>query len=209
MLNAATAAPPSGDRITELLLFGGACQGCDGRGASSDYLRDSVEVSRADESLMLHAAIAVTLPRKFQFLQTRVCRHSRLFIIQRQIKHAKVESVETGESDELEFVTHLRQLLLEARNRFRAQFLPPVERRRAVVSQRLGRMLGVYRLSEFARFIQIRLRSLTPEQIGVRRVRQRPRNRLIQSTAHAEEPFHRPLAGDERMIALVNIAGQQ
>src|SRR5262249_57511197 len=157
-----------------------------GEGATTRMqLLKCVNITEAAERVGLRSGVPIPPPGKSKYYPAKAGRPSRLFITQRQIKHAQVEGVETGECDELEFVAHLRQLLLEVRNRISAQLLPPVERRRAVVSQRLARVFGMYCLGEFARFFQIRFRSLTPEKIGIRRVCQRSRNRLIQSAAHS------------------------
>ncbi|CPM55675.1 Uncharacterised protein [Bordetella pertussis] len=52
-------------------------------------------------------------------------------------------------------------------------------------------------------------RGFAPDQVGIRRVGQAARNRLVQAGAGAEEAFHRALAGDERAIVLIHVAGHQ
>src|SRR5580704_18715123 len=58
---------------------------------------------------------------------------------------------------------------------------------------------------------QIGFARLPPQEIGVRRVSEAARNRVFNTEprADAEKPFRGALAGDERAIAFVDVAGQQ
>ena len=67
----------------------------------------------------------------------------------------------------------------------------------------------VHLFGKAARLIEIGRRGLTPQKIGVRRVGDGPRNRHVETAVDREKALRSPLAGDERMIALVDVAGQQ
>ena len=64
-------------------------------------------------------------------------------------------------------------------------------------------------IREAARLADVRRGRLHPEQIGVGRVRNRARGRRIDAAFDHEEAFRRALAGEEWMIAFVDVAGQQ
>ena len=53
------------------------------------------------------------------------------------------------------------------------------------------------------------LRSFAPDHIGIGRVTQRARDRLLNPGAHPEEPFRRAFTSEKRMIALIHIARQE
>jgi hypothetical protein len=65
--------------------------------------------------------------------------------------------MESGQCDELEFVSHGPQLVLESSDGQIVQFLSPVERRGAIVSQKLAREALMDRLRKPASLLQIRL----------------------------------------------------
>ncbi len=67
----------------------------------------------------------------------------------------------------------------------------------------------MHSLGELPRFLDVRRRRLAPEHIRVRRVRDRARRGHLQTVADAIEPFGGPLAGDVRVIALIDVAGDQ
>ena len=62
---------------------------------------------------------------------------------------------------------------------------------------------------ENPRLLQVRLRSLPPHEIGIRRVVEAPGDARLDAAAHPEEAFRRPVAFDERMVPLVDIGGKQ
>src|SRR5207302_8352328 len=103
--------------------------------------------------------------------------------------------------DELELVAHGPKLPLEACNRCVVQGFFPVEGWRAVVGQHLVRILCQHAFGKLSCFLQIRLRGFTPDQVGVWRVRDTPRDCGFYATTDVEEAFCRALAGDEFPIA--------
>ena len=65
------------------------------------------------------------------------------------------------------------------------------------------------RLGELARLLEVRRRRLAPDQVGVRRVGEPARDRRLDARADAVEALRRALAGEERAVALVDVAGEQ
>ena len=97
----------------ELLLFGGAFQR--GRRAfpASDYLRHLIEITSADLALVFGRGVTVGLGRELRLLQFRIRLHSSIATALRELKHAVIERVETGQGNELEFVAHRPQFTLK------------------------------------------------------------------------------------------------
>src|ERR1051326_1938608 len=127
-------------------------------------MSDRVEITGADEGLMLHCAIvAAGLVLEFTRLKFRICAHPRLAISLRELKHREVQRVKSGEGNELKLVTHQRELFLKLRNRSVVEFLLPVERRRTVVRQQLARILLVDRVSESTRVLHVWFRRFAPD----------------------------------------------
>ena len=126
-----------------------------------------------------------------------------------EIEHRVADSVEAGERHELEPVAHRGELLLERRDRPVVEVLLPVERRRAVVGEELARVLRVDGLGELRGLVEVGRRRLAPEEVGVRRVRERARDRRLDAGLDAEEPLGRALAGEELAVALVDVAREQ
>ncbi len=62
---------------------------------------------------------------------------------------------------------------------------------------------------ELAGVFQVGRGRFAPDQVGVRRVGQAAGNGLVDAGAGAEEAFHRALAGDERTIVFIDVAGDQ
>src|SRR5262249_1096687 len=71
------------------------------------------------------------------------------------------------------------------------------------------RELGLDRLGELPRLGQVRRGCLHPEQVGVGRVGQPAGDRGGHAVAHPEEALRGSLAGHERPVALVHVAGDQ
>ena len=65
------------------------------------------------------------------------------------------------------------------------------------------------RLGELARLGQVRRGGLAPDQVGVRRVGEAARDRGLDAALDAEEALGRALAGQERAVALVDVARQE
>src|SRR5277367_7146566 len=134
---------------------------------------------------------------EFLFLQAAVGGHAVLPVIARQLKHGKIQRVESRERDELEFVTHSAEFTLEFRDGGVIEILAPVEGRRAIVSQHFVRIPGMYRFGELARFAEMRPGGFAPHQIGIRRVREASGDCGAQTAANLEESFRSALAGEE------------
>src|SRR5205823_12126193 len=100
-----------------------------------------------------------------------------------ELEHRRVEGVEARERDEEEAVAPLAQRVLERRDLVVLEMLPPVERRRAVVGERLAREALVYRLGELPRLAEIGGRGLEPDEVGVRRVRESARDGCLDPVA--------------------------
>ena len=118
--------------------------------------------------------------------------------------------MEAGQRDELELVAHRAELALELGDRGVVELRLPVERRRAVVGQQLARELRVDRLGELLGLGEVRARRFRT-RAGRRRERRPGRGRWPTSRPprHAVEAFGRALAGEERPVARVDVAGQQ
>ena len=65
------------------------------------------------------------------------------------------------------------------------------------------------RLGERARLVEVGRRGLAPEQVGVRRVGQAARDRRLEAAARCGRSPRRALAGEERPVALVDVAREQ
>src|SRR5690606_35134 len=103
----------SGEGLLELLLLGRPRQGRGGRLPAFDRLRDGVEVTRADLSLVLDRGEPQFCRREFLLLQLHEGAHLATCVAMRQFEHAVVERVEARQRDELEAVTHGTELALE------------------------------------------------------------------------------------------------
>src|SRR6266436_221398 len=84
------------------------------RMAAGDDLCNFIEIAGSYEALVRDRAITKFLGCEFFLLQSRVCSHACLRVAARQVEHAHVQRVESRERHELEFVTQLAKLLLEA-----------------------------------------------------------------------------------------------
>ena len=126
-----------------------------------------------------------------------------------QLEHGVVERVEAGQRDELEPVAHGRELLAELRDRRLVQVRAPVERRRAVVGQQLVRVLALDRLGELAGHVEVGRGGLHPDQVRVRRVGQPAGDARLDPVPHPVEPLRGARPGEERLVPLVHVRGQQ
>jgi len=66
-------------------------------------------------------------PFEFGLLELGIAVHPALRVVARQVEHAVVQRVESGQRDELELVAHRAKLALEASERDFVQVPPPVE----------------------------------------------------------------------------------
>src|SRR5262249_40988120 len=111
----------------KLRFLGRAGQRGSGRSAAGYRLRYGVEITCADEGLVLDGAVtAIGFGGEFRLLQARVSGHAVFAVIPSEVEHAEVERVEPGQRDELEFVANPPQLRLEAGDGLGVQFLLPV-----------------------------------------------------------------------------------
>src|SRR5579863_2517471 len=157
--------------LMELRNLGRTGQGGRRRLASGDHLSHLVKVACADLALVPGSRVAILLERKFGLLQFGVSSHAMLIIAQCQFEHAVIERVEPCQRDELEFITHLCQFVLEAGNGFMVKFLAPVERGRAVIGKHFARKLLVNLVRKTLRLFEIGFSSLAPDQVAIRRIR--------------------------------------
>src|ERR1700722_16349275 len=121
-------------RFLELGGFGGTGERGGGSRTAGDGLLHGVEITGADEALMLRGGVAeFLLAGELFFLQTAVGGHAVLFVIARQLEHGKIDRVESRQGDELELVAHRAEFALEFRDRDVVEIFAPVEGRRAIV----------------------------------------------------------------------------
>ena len=64
-------------------------------------------------------------------------------------------------------------------------------------------------LGKVAGILQVRLAGLAPHQVGIRCVGQTPRDGLVQTRLGAEEAFDGTLAGQEGLVVVIHIGGDQ
>src|SRR4029077_11131455 len=135
-----------------------------------------------------------------RLLQFGIGRHTALAVLVRQLEHRKIEAVETGQSDELEPIAHLRDITLEVEELIWRQLLAPVEARRAVVGQDLAGKLAVDRIGKTLRLGEVGFACLPPQEIGIGRIGEAARNRVFDAEpwADSEEALRGALVTDER-----------
>src|SRR6478672_9418005 len=96
----------TGRRAGELLALGTAGHGAGGELPGRDRILHRVEISRADEGLVLGGAIAGALLCKFALLELRVAVHALVAVGAGELEHRQVERVPARERDELEAIAH-------------------------------------------------------------------------------------------------------
>src|SRR6516162_3605302 len=122
----------------ELLFLGAAGERRNGGVAAAHRLGDRIEVAGANFALVLDGAVAGGLGGELGLLQLDVGGHLLRLVAARQLEHRVVECVESGERDELEAITHRRELALELRDGGVVELSLPVEGGRAVVGEELA-----------------------------------------------------------------------
>ena len=65
------------------------------------------------------------------------------------------------------------------------------------------------RVGEFLRELEVRLAGFAPDHVGVRRVGEAARDRLLEARLRAVETFHGALAGQERLVVVVDVGRDQ
>src|SRR5260370_2925565 len=85
----------------ELVLFGRAVQRRCRRGAAADGQRHLVVVAGADLSLVASGGVAARLAGELRLLEFGISSHAGALVGIRQLEHAVVERVESGQGDEL------------------------------------------------------------------------------------------------------------
>ena len=78
-----------------------------------DNRSNIVEFAGAHSVLMLGRTVCMSFGRELQLLQFRIRPYSSIAIALRELKHAVIERVETGQGNELEFVPHHPQFTLK------------------------------------------------------------------------------------------------
>src|SRR5213596_1853616 len=104
---------------------------------------------------MLGRTVSMLFGRELRLLQFRIRLHSSIAIASRELKHAVVERVETGQGNELKFVAHRPPFTLKLCDTSTVEFFPPIESRRTIIGPQFSRKLGVNSLGEFFCFSQV------------------------------------------------------
>ena len=78
-----------------------------------DNLSNVVEVAGTHFVLMPGRTVAMLFGCELRLLQFRIGFHSSIAIASRELKHAVIQRVETGQGNELEFVAHRPQFTLK------------------------------------------------------------------------------------------------
>ena len=170
---------------------------------------DLVEVAGTDLALVLGGGVPALLGGELALLQLDVGAHLVARVAVGQVEHRVVQRVEAGQRDELELEPHGAQLLLELGDGGVVEVLLPVERRRAVVGQQLVGELRLDALGELLRELQVRGAGLHPDQVGEGRVGLGAGDAGLQTVLDVVEALRGALAGDERLVALVDVGGDQ
>ena len=167
-------------KVGKLLLFGGTAARGHGRCPSLNNGRPILEGSCTHFLLMAEKGIGLTCRGKFRLLYLfHISRHTPLYIIRCPIKHAIPHTVNTGESHKL-----IRNPLATS-SRWKpshlgiTECLSPIERRQTLISQSLGREFGMDGLGKTSGFRYTRPPGFTPQQIGIRGIREATGNRLL------------------------------
>src|SRR5437762_2014124 len=116
--------------------------------------------------LMFGRGVSERFGGKLLLLELGIGSHATFGVTAAQVKHAVVQSMESGQGDELKFVTHSSKLTLKFSYRCAVEFLFPVKRRRTIVGQHFIRELGSDVFGKLFSFNQIGLRCFTPNHIG-------------------------------------------
>src|SRR5579885_3907188 len=125
-----------------LRCFGRAGERGDRRGTALDHGGDVVEVARAHFLLVADEGVTALARSELRLLHLfHVGAHAALHVVLREIEHVEPHRVDTGQRDELVLVAHRAQLALELGDGGVVEILLPVERGRAVVRQKLVRIV--------------------------------------------------------------------
>ena len=135
--------------------------------------------------------------------------HAAFDVVLRQIEHVVPHVVDAGQGDELVLVAHRTEFFLKLGDRLVVEVLLPVERRRAVVGQHLARVFGMHGVGKLARELQVRRAGFAPHEVSVVGVGDGARDCLLETLLGLVETFRRALAGDEWLVILVAVRGQQ
>src|ERR1700689_4646457 len=108
--------------------------------------------------------------------------------------------MEACQGNELELVPHRTQVSPKTSDCRVVQFLLPIERRRAVVSQELSGILGMDAFRELPCFLKIGLRGLAPEEIRIRCIGEATCNSRFHTVTNPEKSFRCSLAGNNEFV---------
>src|SRR5271157_260009 len=114
---------------------------------------------------MRDGAITVFLGGEFFLLQFGIGSHAGMGVTTGKLEHSHVENVKTCESDKLKLVAHLAEFPLEICDACIVELFLPVERRRAVVGQKLAWKSRVDGVGEFPGLAEIRCGGFAPEHV--------------------------------------------
>src|SRR5262249_20525387 len=189
-------------RALELRVLGRVGERGRGCGSGRDREADQVEIAGADLALMARRGVAARFGGELGLLQLAVGAHATRGIVARKLIYAVIEAVEARERHELVLVAHGAELALEARDGRLVDVGAPVERGRAVVGEKLVRELAADRLGECARLLEIGMRGLPPQHVGVARESEPALDAMGKPGAGLEpiESLDRALAGDELAV---------
>src|SRR6266478_6054616 len=193
----------------KLFSFRGASERGGRRIAARNDLGDFVEVAGPDEALVGDGAIAEFLRGKFFLLEFRIRGHAGLRVAARKVEHGHVQRVEARQRDELEFVAHFSEFLLEVGDGDVVKLFLPVERRRAIIGQEFPWEFRMNGVGEFPRFGEIRSGGFAPKHVGVRSVSEAASNGGVDPAAELVEAFWRAFAVDEFPVARVRVGKQK
>ena len=111
-------------RRMELLGLGAAGHGAGGMRSGGDGGLHGVEISGADERLVLGGAVTGPLLAELALLHLRITEHAVLAVGRGQFEHRQIQRVPAGKRDELEAVAHGREILAPALHARPASSLP-------------------------------------------------------------------------------------
>src|SRR5580693_5561025 len=117
--------------------------------------------------------------------------------------------MEAGQRNELELVSHGCEFGLEAGDGGVVQFLLPVGRRGTVIGEHLVRKFRMDGVGKLASFLEIRMRSFTPDQLYVWRVGKSAGDGGFDAATDSVEALWSSLSGQEFAVSRIHITSEQ
>ena len=113
---------------SELGFFGGFLQRLNRAFTSGDTVHDPVKIAGPHEFLMGNGHVPVFFAmRELFLLEFGVCLHALFAITERQLEHAQIKRMKTGQGDKLKPVSHGAQLSLKGGDLTVVQVALPVK----------------------------------------------------------------------------------